>query len=98
MPEETRKELEKLEERAEGLVNKAKMTPKKAVKGLRREFKEPAHDGKKLVKRIDDSADNAEEKTGETFKALGDRLQRLLKKLDHEWSELADEPGSDLLE
>jgi seryl-tRNA synthetase len=69
-----------------------------SVKGLRREFKEIAHNDNKLAKRINDSADKAEEKTMKTFKALGDKLQKLLKKLNDDWSELADEPDSNLLE
>ena len=93
MPERTKRELDKLEKRADVFIDKVREAPGKAAKTLGKEYRELKVDVKRVMDRVDKSMDGVEEKTKKKWRALSERTRKVLKKIDREWTSVVKEPS-----
>ncbi len=88
MPEKTREEIEKLEEKTDEIIEKIKKSPKKAAKGVEKELEALDKNAKNLVKKIQTSSEKADNTTKKTWSDLAERAHKVSKKINRSWTEL----------
>lgn len=92
MPERTRRELDKLEKKADSFIDKVRDAPSRAAKTLGKEYKDLTGDVKRVVDRVERSMDGVEERTKKNWRALAERSRKLMRKIEREWTSVVKEP------
>ena len=93
MPERTKRELDKLEKRADTFIDKIRDSPGRAAKSLGKEYRDLTEDVKRMMDRVEKSMDGLEERTKKNWRVLSDRTRKLMKKIKREWTSVVKEPS-----
>ena len=92
MPERTRRELDKLEKRADAFIDRVREAPGRAGKTLGKEYRELSGDVKRIMDRVDRSMVDVEERTKKNWRVLSERTRKLMRRIEREWTSVVREP------